>query len=613
MTRDTLIGGRAFAMAAVLAVVLAPTVAQDRKAGDVLVESGTLEHFGRTYDVEFGGFLVPMNRRDPDNDQTLELRFVRYKSSSPNPGHPAVYLAGGPGGSGIGTMNSTRARAFLALLDERDFIAFDQRGVGQSEPHNLRVAGRHELPLDEPTDLDEYRELAQGVARRALAMLEERGIDPWALTTEQSADDLDDLRNAIGAEKLVLWGSSYGTHLSLAAARQHPESFAALILAGTEGPDHTFKLPSNIQTNLERLGELVARDPVYAELMPDFVGTVEQVLADLEENPETITIIPGLISTVSKWDLQKALSSPMGSRNTMQKVPAIIYAMSHGERFTLATTVMGIRRIGNASAMSLCMDCASWATETRLRQIEREAHETVLGAAIDFPYPYICEVEGMPRLGDDFRAPLESEIPVLFISGTLDGRTPISNAKEIAEGFSNHRHLIIRNASHGGDLFTSSPKIVEAVKMFLRGETLPWSEIDGPEWRLEPPRQRSLEHEMLQVLTSEGFDAAAARYREIRAKFDGQYVYDFREQVLNELGYKVLRGSVTDVDLAINIFRLNTVAYPEASNTWDSLAEGYMEKADFENAVKYYEKSLEVDPNNGNAAGMLERIRKQSD
>ena len=106
----------------------------------------------------------------------------------------------------------------------------------------------------------------------------------------------------------------------------------------------------------------------------------------------------------------------------------------------------------------------------------------------------------MPRLDDDFRAPLESEIPVLFISGTLDGRTPISNATEIAEGFSNHRHLIVRNASHGGDLFTSSPKILEAVKMFLRGETLPWTEIDGPEWRFEPPRERSLEHEMLTVL-----------------------------------------------------------------------------------------------------------------
>jgi len=608
MTQYTLLPGRGLMLAAALAVASLPVVAQDREAGGVVVEPGTVEHFGRTYDVEFGSFRVPMNRRDPDNQQTLELRFVRYKSTSPDPGHPAVYLAGGPGGSGISSMNFGRARVFLALLDERDFIAFDQRGVGQSEPHDLRFDIRHELPLDAPTDLDEYCQLAQDIARQTLAMLKERGIDPEALTTEQSADDLDDLRKAVGAEKLVLWGSSYGTHLSLAAARRHPDSFAALILAGTEGPDHTFKLPSNIQTNLERLGALVARDPVYGELMPDFVGTVEQVLADLDKNPEAVTLIPGLTAMVGKWDLQKALSSSMGSRSSMQEIPSIIYAMSHGERFKLATTVMGLRRVGGYSAMSMCMDCASWATETRLEQIEREARETVLGAAIDFPFPCACEVEGMPRLGDDFRAPLESEIPVLFVSGTLDGRTPISNAKEIAEGFSNHHHLVIRNASHGGDLFTSSPKILETIKMFLRGETLPWTEIDGPEWRFDPPRQRSLEHEMLQVLTGEGFDAAATRYREIREKFDGQPVYDFREAVLNKLGYRVLRGGVVDVELAINIFRLNTVGYPESFNTWDSLAEGYMENGDFMNAVRFYEKSLELNPDNRNAVEMLERI-----
>ena len=97
------------------------------------------------------------------------------------------------------------------------------------------------------------------------------------------------------------------------------------------------------------------------------------------------------------------------------------------------------------------------------------------------------------------------------------------------------------------------------------------------------------------------------------SKFDGQPVYDFREAVLNKLGYRVLRGGVVDVELAINIFRLNTVGYPESFNTWDSLAEGYMENGDFMNAVKFYEKSLELNPNNRNAVEMLERISEPDD
>ena len=57
------------------------------------------------------------------------------------------------------------------------------------------------------------------------------------------------------------------------------------------------------------------------------------------------------------------------------------------------------------------MDCASWGSAARLEQIEHEANDTLLGAAIDFPFPCLCRVDGMPRLGDDFRAPVETEIP----------------------------------------------------------------------------------------------------------------------------------------------------------------------------------------------------------
>ncbi len=603
--------GRGVVPALALIFASGQAAAQGREAGDVVIKPGVVRHSGQDHDVEFGGFWVPMNRDDPDSS-LIELQFVRYKSTSTDPAAPAVYLAGGPGGSGIGTMESTRARVLLALLDERDFIAFDQRGTGRSEPRDLRFAPRLQLPLDEQADAETYCEIARDSARRVLAGLQQRGIDPWGLTTQQSADDLDDLRKAVNAEKLVLWGSSYGTHLALAAARRHPDGIAALILAGTEGPDHTFKLPGNIQANLQRLGQLVAQDPVYAPLMPDFVATVEQVLEDLHRQPRTLTIVPGLTVAFGMWDLQQSLSGPMGSRRTMQEIPAAIYAMSHGEYFRLATLTVGERRVGGYSAMSLLMDCASYATAQRLEHIEQEASRTLLGAAIDFPFPCVCEVESMPRLGDDFRAPLRSDIPALFISGTVDGRTPISNAEEIAKGFTNHQHLIIRGASHGGDLFTSSPVIVESVKLFLAGETLPAKVVDGPAWSFEPPYRKSLEREMLEILTGEGYEAAVARYREIREQFEGTYVYDFREVVLNELGYAILQGGVTDPDLALDVFRLNTVAYPQAFNTWDSLAEGYFEKGDHGKAVEYYEKSLQLNPDNDNARRMLDRIRQRA-
>ena len=50
--------------------------------------------------AEMGTFAVPENR-NKSNSKTLQLKFVRFKSTNPNPGPPIVYLAGGPGGSGI--------------------------------------------------------------------------------------------------------------------------------------------------------------------------------------------------------------------------------------------------------------------------------------------------------------------------------------------------------------------------------------------------------------------------------------------------------------------------------------------------------------------------------
>jgi pimeloyl-ACP methyl ester carboxylesterase len=67
-----------------------------------------------------------------------------------------------------------------------------------------------------------------------------------------------------------------------------------------------------------------------------------------------------------------------------------------------------------------------------------------------------------------YRTPVTSAVPALFISGTLDGRTPVANAEEVQRGFRNSAHVIIDGASHGDDLFLSTPAILENVLAFAR-------------------------------------------------------------------------------------------------------------------------------------------------
>ena len=108
----------------------------------------------------------------------------------------------------------------------------------------------------------------------------------------------------------------------------------------------------------------------------------------------------------------------------------------------------------------------------------------------------------------------------------------------------------------------------------------------------------------VKIVWEEGVKRAWAVFKEAR-KRDSQAVL-FQEATLNNLGYRLIqKGRVQD---AISIFRLNTEAYPQGFNTYDSLAEAYMLKGDKKLAIRNYKKSLELNPKNTNAVAMLEKL-----
>ena len=76
---------------------------------------------------------------------------------------------------------------------------------------------------------------------------------------------------------------------------------------------------------------------------------------------------------------------------------------------------------------------------------------------------------------------------------------------------------------------------------------------------------------------------------------------------INSIGYALLR--MKKIDDAIEVFKLNTIDFPDSANFWDSLAEGYMTRGDKEPAIKFYEKSLELDPKNTNAVEQLKKLK----
>jgi pimeloyl-ACP methyl ester carboxylesterase len=435
----------------------------------------------QSVEAEEGFLYVP--ERWEDSTGIIKLHFYRYASTADDPIAPIVYLAGGPGGSGSRSSLGDRFPFFQALRELGDVIAWDQRGTYFAEPY-LLCPNSFDYQLHEPGDPVVYTPILEEFAAQCVAHFEDQGIDIAAYHTVASADDLEALRIALGADQLTLWGIIYGTHLALAYMRRYPERVHAAVLAGVEGPAHSYKLPSNLDKVLARVDSLVRLDPEARAITPDLLGSVKAVMARLEEEPVHVEIpSPSgeMVSVgISKFDVQDAFTDLLGDDEDIALLPLAAKALEEGNFAPLALVEARGRLGRRASAMAAAMDCASGATDDRLQRIAREAPESILGDATLFPFPQVCSFFPHKDLGDAYRAPVSGEMPVLFISGTLDARTPPSNAEEVRQGFPNSEHIIIENGTHDDDLLIVSPLILQGVLEFLKGDpvSVPRFEIE---------------------------------------------------------------------------------------------------------------------------------------
>ncbi|GCE21511.1 alpha/beta hydrolase [Dictyobacter kobayashii] len=428
------------------------------------------------YAAELGRLVVPEKRSDPASN-TIELAFIRLKSTAKQPGPPLVFLAGGPGIPGT---DGTRYEGFVpwlaALREVGDVIMLDQRGTGLSLPR-LDCLERWDLPLDQPGSRAELLRIGRERCRAAAAFWQEQGVDLSGYTTVESADDVEDLRRALGVERINLYGASYGSHLALATIKRHGAHISRAIIALVEGLDHTIKLPGNVQRHLELLNQLVQQDPRLNTRIPDLLTLMQSVLDRLEAQPVTVEVLNQQTDEpvkvcVGKFDLQLITAQGIGTRDFISQLPARYYTMSQGDFSWLAGEVLLSRQAWLDSAMSFVMDCASGLSEERAARIRQEAPNTLLEDCIDLPWPDIADAWGNPDLGPAFRAPFQSEVPALFISGTLDGRTPISNAEEVCAGFANGQHLIVNGGTHSTPQLIHVPGVTRSMIEFLQGQPI---------------------------------------------------------------------------------------------------------------------------------------------
>jgi tetratricopeptide (TPR) repeat protein len=145
--------------------------------------------------------------------------------------------------------------------------------------------------------------------------------------------------------------------------------------------------------------------------------------------------------------------------------------------------------------------------------------------------------------------------------------------------------------------------------VFTRGRFLSRQEIDKMlEQIAEGYRPLWAEIQKFQAFLDKGeIEKALNAYK--NTANSNEKLAGYLEGAVNGIGYRYIRTN--DLEKAYEVLKLKPEYFPKAFNTWDSLAEIYMLKGDKESAVKYYNKSLELNPENKNAADQIKKLSQK--
>ncbi len=434
---------------------------------------------GTRVEAEKGWLEVPERHARPDGPR-IRLAVVRLSSTAAKPGVPIIWLAGGPGLSGTRTATRGLYPMFEALRAHGDVIAFDQRGTGSSEP-SLSVPGRFGFPLDKSLESQEAARRLVTLAETIRESTRSRGIDLPAYNTVENADDVDTLRQALGADRIAIWAHSYGTHLALAVIKRHGAHIERAILGGVNGLDHRWREPADTDQLLVRVARKIREDPELSKLTPDFLAQVKRVLQTLDREPILVPLNNASV-LIGKAEIQTLVGLRSGEIEFIRTLPLMFSHLEKRMRLEeiAAAVQQSIKDRPIGTAMTYAMHVASGVSPQRAAKVAAQTPKAVLGNGINWGIGDSAFIKalGVPDLGEDFRRPFKSDVPVLLISATLDGRTSEADTREVGRQFRRASYITLDGASH--DFWLASPRLLDLMQAFLRNESVQDERITVP-------------------------------------------------------------------------------------------------------------------------------------
>lgn len=425
--------------------------------------------------VESGYLTVPEARsvasgwRGDEHVVRLYVTIVRSNNPLPKP-DPVVLLSGGPGNSSRGMLESEERSSFRdAVLAERDLIAFDQRGTGASDPvlDCPEAAGAQFTSILAREDSHTRRERFVSAALACRERLQTSGVNLKAFNTIESAADIDDLRRALGYDRINLYGISYGTRLALVAMRDKPEGLRSVVLDSTVPVQVSQYADSTANTaySFDLLFDRVAADPRAAEAFPSLRRVFHDTVARLNANPDWVTFPHPVDDSsvrlpISGELLTGVLCGLFYSTDAIPTLPAVIWAAHQGNYAPVIEAIsasLAGTEDRSALGMYYCVNCCDDKVRDALAEpIARRAAAHPGMAAVplmefhlgEYIIP-LCKAWGAREPGRAEHEPVASSIPTLVLAGEYDQNTPASWGRLASETLSRSHYVEFPATGHG--------------------------------------------------------------------------------------------------------------------------------------------------------------------
>ncbi|NMM87912.1 hypothetical protein B2J88_26740 [Rhodococcus sp. SRB_17] len=448
---------------------------------DPLIPGMTLPSFGA--DFTCGTLTVPQNREQPDG-AVVTIPVARQRVQNPTAAMPPLLmLAGGPGESGL--VDALVTYSGLDLNKDRDVIYFDQRATLRATPFlpcpqvDVFMQGALAKPYSDPGT----KAASNAAVAACSSQLRGEGIDLHAFNSLENAADVASLRLALGLSEWDVYGVSYGSDLALQYLRDYPDGIRAVVADSVVAPQMNLAdtMWPNAAKGFDALEAACDAQPACQAMLPDLVGTLATAVTDLDAHPRMVSVTAGDGSPVDVmvdgYKLASLVNSASLATNGLVDMPAIITAAGRGD----VTPAAQLLATGAQPAPVSIVGSGLFYGVICGEAVAHTSAEATFGAAKNalpqFPDAVLSLTPRLPWLVGDCAAwnvgavpdkvaqPANSTVPVLLLSGGLDGVTPPGNAELAKATLPNAVALTFPESGHG--VFTQSDCGPEAVTGFL--------------------------------------------------------------------------------------------------------------------------------------------------